>query len=286
MLIVMIAPRGSHLNSESASRNTPLNSVTQRRDDEPQHRSQTLSSYVETIPGTSVKFEMIPIPAGQVTIADLNQAGNKISVEIKPIWMSKTEVTWDEYDIWAFRLDAAADHKIGELDAVARPTKPYGAPDRGFGHHGHPALAMTFEAAQEYCRWLSAQTGKRYRLPMKTEWEYACQAGVAEKFSRESLDRHAWYWDNAEDKTHRVATREPNPWGLHDMLGNVAEWIIGNDGAPVVAGGSYRNKAEHVNCGTEAKQTPAWNATDPQFPKSKWWLADAPFVGFRVVCEP
>jgi hypothetical protein len=70
------------------------------------------------------------------------------------------------------------------------------------------------------------------------------------------------------------------------MLGNIAEWIIGNDGAPVVAGGSFKDKAEQIHGSSRAKQTPAWNATDPQFPKSKWWLADAPFVGFRVVCEP
>jgi formylglycine-generating enzyme required for sulfatase activity len=240
---------------------------------------QTLSPFVETIPGASVKFEMIPLPAGAITI-------NKTAVEIKPVWIGKTEVTWDEYDIYAFKLDEKENQKIGELDAIARPTKPYGAPDRGFGHQGYPALSMTFHAAQEYCRWLSAKTGKKYRLPTEAEWEYACRAGEAEKISPASLDQRAWFWDNAEDKTHPVATKQPNKWGLHDMLGNAAEWVVGLDGKPVVAGGSYKYKAAQLHSGARAKQMPMWNMTDPQMPKSKWWLSDATFVGFRVVCEP
>jgi hypothetical protein len=127
--------------------------------------AQTLSAFLETMPGTSVKFEIIPLPAGTITI-------NKTTVEIKPIWIGKTEVTWDEYDIYAFTLVASENQEIDELDAIARPTKPYGAPDRGFGHRGYPALSMTFHAAQEYCRWLSAKTGKKYRLPTEAEWNY------------------------------------------------------------------------------------------------------------------
>ncbi len=239
----------------------------------------TLSPFTETISGTSVKFEMIPLPAGTITI-------NKTAVEIKPVWIGKTEVTWDEYDIYAFKLDEKENQKIGELDAIARPTKPYGAPDRGFGHRGYPALSMTFHAAQEYCRWLSAKTGKKYRLPTEAEWEYACRAGEVEKISPARLDQRAWFWDNAEDKTHPVAAKQPNTWGLYDMLGNAAEWVAGQDGKPVVAGGSYKYKAAQLHSGARAKQMPMWNMTDPQMPKSKWWLSDATFVGFRVVCEP
>ncbi|MDZ7362695.1 MAG: formylglycine-generating enzyme family protein [candidate division KSB1 bacterium] len=204
--------------------------------------AQDLSPFVETIPGTSVKFEMIPLAAGAITI-------NNTTVEIKPLWIGKTEVTWDEYDIYAFKLDEKENQKIGELDAIARPTKPYGAPDRGFGHQGYPALSMTFHTAQEYCRWLSAKTGKKYRLPTEAEWEYACRAGETEKISPASLDQRAWFWDNAEDKTHPVATKQPNKWGLCDMLGNAAEWVVGLDGKPVVAGGSYKDKAAKLHSG-------------------------------------
>jgi formylglycine-generating enzyme required for sulfatase activity len=241
--------------------------------------SQTLSPFIETIPGTSIKFEMIPLPAGTITL-------NKTAATIKPVWIGKTEVTWDEYDIYAFTLDVSENKKIGELDAIARPTKPYGAPDRGFGHRGYPALSMTLHAAQEYCRWLSAKTGKKYRLPTEAEWEYACRAGGTEKLSREKLDQFAWFWDNAENKTHPVAAKSPNLWGVYDMLGNAAEWVVSSDSLPVVAGGSFKDKAEKIHCGLRTKQTPNWNMTDPQLPKSKWWLSDATFVGFRVVCEP
>jgi formylglycine-generating enzyme required for sulfatase activity len=238
-----------------------------------------LSPFLESIPGTAIKFEMIPLPAGTVTI-------NEAVVAIKPIWIGKTEVTWDEYDLYAFKLDMAASEQIGELDAIARPTKPYGAPDRGFGHRGYPALSMTFHAAQKYCRWLSTMTGKKYRLPTEAEWQHACQAGAAEKVAPKILDQHAWYWDNAEDKTHPAATKQPNPWGLYDMLGNAAEWVVGNDGAALVAGGAFKDKAEKVHAAARAKQIPSWNVTDPQMPKSQWWLSDATFVGFRVACEP
>ena len=240
---------------------------------------QTLFPFIETISGTSVKFEMIPISAGTISI-------NKTAVEIKPVWIGKTEVTWDEYDVYMLKLEASDNQKLGELDAIARPTKPYGAPDRGFGHKGYPALSMTFHAAQEYCRWLSIKTGRKYRLPTEAEWEYACRAGDAKKMSAEILDKHAWFWDNAEDKTHPVATKQPNLWGLYDMLGNAVEWVIGMDGNPIVADGSFKSKVDKLDCGTRAMQVPFWNRTDPQMPKSKWWLSDATFVGFRIVCEP
>ncbi len=69
------------------------------------------------------------------------------------------------------------------------------------------------------------------------------------------------------------------------MLGNVQEWCIGADGKPVTKGGSYRDPAERLTTTHRAPLSSAWNASDPQMPKSKWWLSDGPFVGFRVVCE-
>jgi formylglycine-generating enzyme required for sulfatase activity len=238
---------------------------------------------VETIPGTLVKFQMVHVPGG--TLGTKGAGGRTLSVKVAPFWLGKTEVTWDEYDIYAFRLDQTEEQKAQGVDATSRPSRPYGAPDRGFGHHGYPALAMTFHAAEEYCRWLSAKTGKKYRLPTEAEWEYACHAGVAASMPRaKDLDRRAWFWENAEDKTHPVGAKAPNAWGLCDMLGNVAEWCRGA-GTPVVRGGSFNDRAAKVSCASRAVQTPAWNATDPQNPKSRWWLANAPFVGFRVVRE-
>ena len=175
-----------------------------------------------------------------------------------------------------------------EEDAISRPSRPYGNPDRGFGHEGYPAIGITYYAAEQFCNWLSRKTGRRYRLPTEAEWEYACRAGVLPPGpikDKKLLDRIAWFEENSEGKTHRVGEKEPNPWGLHDMLGNAAEWCIGMDGRPVLRGGSYKDPASDVHPAARQYQTPEWNASDPQFPKSKWWLSDAPFAGFRVLCE-
>ncbi|HEV8265746.1 MAG TPA: SUMF1/EgtB/PvdO family nonheme iron enzyme [Gemmatimonadales bacterium] len=226
------------------------------------------AAYRDSIPGTLVAFDMIPVPP---------PPGDR------PIWIGKTEVTWDEFDVWAVRLDLTPAQQAAGVDATARPSRPYGAPDRGFGHHGYPAIGMTYEAARTYCAWLSAKTGKRYRLPTDAEWTRALDAGGG---GADADTTHVWHAGNSGGKPHAVATRAPDALGLHDMLGNVAEWVTGPDGQPLVRGGSWADPPASVGPGARARQAPAWNETDPQFPKSRWWLADAPFVGFRVVREP
>jgi formylglycine-generating enzyme required for sulfatase activity len=251
--------------------------------------------FVETIPGTLVKFTMVPIPPGAITVQvpAKNAAGQKTGqmtsqvVQVKPLWVGKMEVTWDEYDVFLFRLDLPEAERQAGVEAKSRPSKPYGAPDRGFGHQGYPALGISFYAAQEYCKWLSKKTGKKYRLPTTAEWEYLCRAGekITYPLSAEALDKVAWYWDNADDKAHEVGAKTPNAWGLHDTLGNVAEWCVDPEGVGYICGGHFMDKREQVHPQAREKNTPDWNATDPQNPKSKWWLKDGPFVGFRVVCE-
>jgi formylglycine-generating enzyme required for sulfatase activity len=241
--------------------------------------SVTGERYTETVPGTAVSFEMLAIPGGRVTL--VTPDGDR-TVEVGPFWMSQAEVTWDLYDVFVYGFDR--DAGVAGAGAVARPSKPYVLPGAEFGHQGRPALAMTYHAATEFAKWLSAVTGKSYRLPTEAEWEYACRANAAEP--RDELTEYAWFWENSEMRTRPGGQRKPNAFGLTDMLGNVAEWASGADGDPVVKGGSFRDDAEDVHCGARKKQTPAWNATDPQLPKSSWWLTDAPFVGLRLVRDP
>jgi formylglycine-generating enzyme required for sulfatase activity len=218
---------------------------------------------------------MAPVPDGETIVG-----GRTVSA--KGIWVGETEVTWDAYDVWAFGLDLPAGSENSGAHAESRPSKPYGAPDRGWGHAGSPALGVTFEAAIHYCKWLSAKTGRTYRLPTEAEWEYAARAG---SISDPDLEKTAWHWENADDRSHPAKRLAPNAWGLHDVYGNVSEWAVALDGTGVTCGGSFADKADRVGPLARARQSPAWNENDPQIPKSRWWLSNAPFVGFRIVCE-
>lgn len=173
-------------------------------------------------------------------------------------------------------------------DAIARPSKSYILPDLGWGHHGYPAINISFISAQMYCRWLTKATGKKYRLPTEAEWEFACRAGAAGdgKLPRPLLEKSAWYLGNSDKLSHPVGKKLPNAWKLFDMYGNVGEWATDLEGKSILCGGTFRDLAAHIAATTRRRWTPKWQETDPQLPKSRWWLSDGPFVGFRVVCEP
>lgn len=214
---------------------------------------------------------------------------------IKPFFISKTEIPWQIFDVYVYRLDEEAGNAPKNADAVTRPSKPYLPPDRGFGHEGFAAISMSYKNAQEFCRWLSEHTGKTYRLPTEDEWELAARVAPDGSVSSDAtgscvptgkpLADAAWSAENSGDTPHPVGSRAPNALGVHDMLGNVAEWVTGRDGKPVTKGGSFRDSGETLIVAARAPQKSAWNASDPQIPKSAWWLSDAPFVGFRIVCE-
>jgi formylglycine-generating enzyme required for sulfatase activity len=202
----------------------------------------------------------------------------------KPVaefYLGRTEVTWDLFDVYALRLDKEADR--GGADAVARPSEPYGAPDRGWGHAGYPAMSVTRESAEAFCHWLSAKTGKAYRLPTEEEWARAAAvAAGGGTLSASRRDALAWHGGNSEGRTHPVGTRSADAAGLVDLFGNVAEWVTSAPNTRIIAGGSYRDPAARVGPLARERQDPTWNQTDPQLPKSRWWLSDGPFAGFRL----
>lgn len=288
---------------------------------------QEMKPYKQLIPGTDVSFEMVPIPGGTYTMGSpedeegrLEDESPQRDVKIEPFWMGKCEVTWEEYDIWSFSLDQKI-RKLRNLepteqdklaDAVTRPTPPYTDMTFSMGHDGFPAICMTQLAAKTYCKWLSAKTGHYYRLPTEAEWEYACRAGTTTPFSfggdAEKIDDYAWYADNSDDQYQKVGKKKPNPWGLHDMHGNVCEWVLDQyrEAYPapdesvkgplvsplvvatelyprVVRGGSWEDDPAECRSAARRGSEEDWKFQDPQIPQSVWYHTDALFVGFRVV---
>jgi len=285
-----------------------------------------MKKYNELIEHTSAKIEMLPIAGGTFAMgspeseSDRNpDEGPVHSVEIAPFWMAKTEITWDAYDVWMSDLDVFV-REVNKLQATERdsiadefqksqPTKPYCDMSFGMGKRGFPAICMTQHAARTYCKWLSAKTGRYYRLPTEAEWEYACRAGTETAYSfgddPDQLEEHAWFSDNAGEGYHEVGQKKPNPWGLHDMHGNVAEWVLDQhipEGYPLgllktrnpllipktlyprtVRGGGWDKSAEECRSASREGSTEDWISQDPQFPVSIWYLTDALHVGFRVV---
>jgi formylglycine-generating enzyme required for sulfatase activity len=284
-----------------------------------------MKPYTEVISGTKVTFDMVPIPGGVFKMGSPedepgrnDDEGPQHTVRIDPFWMGKCEVTWDEYEIFMFSLDIQRRKLEGReptpqdlaADAVARPTAPYTDMTFGMGKRGYPAICMTQLAAKRYCEWLSAKTGRYYRLPTEAEWEYACRAGTETAWSFGNdpalLGEYAWYVENSGEKYHKVGQKKPNPWGLHDMHGNVAEWCLdqyvpdfyqqfagGETANPfalattveprVVRGGAWDRSAEECRSAARLASTNDWKEQDPQIPQSVWYYTDALFLGFRVV---
>ena len=149
-------------------------------------------------------------------------------------YMAPKEVTWSEYDEFAFSLDLQRKRKLGLTgpkdagDAVSRPTPPYADESWGWGKEAQPVIGITQYAASRYCEWLSARTGKKYRLPTEAEWEYAARAGTTTAYSfgddPATVGDYAWFKDNAGEQPHVGGAKKPNAWGLYDIHGNVAEW--------------------------------------------------------------
>jgi formylglycine-generating enzyme required for sulfatase activity len=83
---------------------------------------------------------------------------------------------------------------------------------------------VSWDETQDFLSKLNQQSGKTYRLPTEAEWEYAARAGSAGVFPGNPEDL-AWSSQNSGRQTHPVGQKQPNAWGLYDMMGNVWEWV-------------------------------------------------------------
>ncbi|MDZ7373439.1 MAG: SUMF1/EgtB/PvdO family nonheme iron enzyme [candidate division KSB1 bacterium] len=223
---------------------------------EPQGDGERFQDYVEIIPGTGVRFEMVAIPGdtflmGSPEDEDFREPdeGPVRKVYVDSFWIGRTEVTWAEYEAFyrATGVKASRYSSVEGADVETGPTPPYGSPDQGWGRGDRPAITMTWYAAVKYCEWLSRVTGRRYRLPTEAEWEYACRGGTqgayffpgepsrysartlrAKLFGADTavIGRYAWYAENSGGRTHLPFTKRPNPFGLFNMIGNVREFCL------------------------------------------------------------
>ena len=284
------------------------------------------------IPGSEVEFEMLPIPGGKFSVGSpgdetdrRDDEGPQFEVEISPFWMGKHEVTWAEYKLF-MRLDKvfkAFESKgvrtvkdVSGVDTVTAPSSLY---DPSFTFEAgeepdQPAATMSQFAAKQYTKWLSRISGEFFRLPTEAEWEYACRAGTKTRFyfgdDESDLEDHAWYYENSDEMRHQVGQLKPNPWGLHDMYGNVAEWVLDQyvenhyqafKGKSVSAeqawakpskvfprvlrGGSWELEAEDCRSAARMGSDEEWRDEDPNYPQSPWWYTTSPGLGtgFRLL---
>ena len=162
-----------------------------------------------------VDNQMVKIPGGEIELRD-DRTKDKWKVEIRPFLLAQYPVTKELYFAILERppISSKGDQK--------------------------PVENVSWNDAVSFCNLLSQKAGLKecystgddiicdwesdgYRLPSEAEWEYACRTGTT-KYRYGQIDKVAWYYENSEGKTHEVGRKEPNPWGLYDMLGNVWEW--------------------------------------------------------------
>ncbi len=225
-----------------------------------------------------VDLEMVGIPGGTFLMGSPDSDSDAYDDE-KP----QHEVTVPNFYIGRYPVTQA------QWEAVMS-----GNPSK-FKRESCPVEQVSWNDAVKFCDRLTKSTGKKYRLPTETEWEYACRAGTTTKYyfgdDVGDLDNYAWFNGNSESKTHPVGERAPNQFGLFDMHGNVREWCLDHwhsnyenaptDGSAWIEGG---------DSGLRVIRGGSW-ASDPGSCRSAYRDDFNPgirlsYIGFRVVCVP
>ena len=225
--------------------------------------------------------EMVVVPAGRfrmgcVSGRDCQDDERPVhEVQVSSFALGVYEVTFEEYE------------RFTRATGRDRPN------DRGWGRGGRPVINVSWEDATAYAAWLSDETGEDYRLPSESEWEYAARAGSTTRYSwgqdigrnRANCAGCRSRWDG--DETAPAGSFAANAWGLHDVHGNVWEWVedcwhenyarVPRDGSAWTSGG---------DCGRRVLRGGSWS-NDPALLRSAnrdFYDAGARIVifGFRV----
>ncbi len=216
---------------------------------------------------------MVVIPAGSFTMGRKSQWGVRHG-RVKSFAIGKYEITFAEWDACL----------------AAGGCNAYRPDDRGWGRGRRPVINVSWKEAKAYVDWLSRRTGKNYRLPSEAEWEYAARSGTTTRFwwgntvGQNNVHCGACGSRQSLLKTAPVGSFRPNPFGLHDMLGNVGEmmadcWHDTNAGAPS-DGRVWTSSA----CKLPVQKGAAYNSREMgagyRYPGSTGRMSS---VGFRVV---
>ena len=184
-----------------------------------QAEDPAIQVFRDQIGGKRYGPEMVILPAGDFLMGDQSGQGDdnespvhKVRIT-RPYALSRFEVTYAEYDLFA------------EETGRSKPD------DNGWGRENMPVTNVSWQDAVAYTRWLSERTGQPYRLPSEAEWEYAARAGTNSTYwwgneLRDNMavcDQCGSPWDGKQPAP--VGSFSANPWGLHDMTGNVDEWV-------------------------------------------------------------
>ncbi|HUT34001.1 MAG TPA: SUMF1/EgtB/PvdO family nonheme iron enzyme [Planctomycetota bacterium] len=257
-------------------------------------RAEAPSAAKPQVITTQSGIEMVALPAGWLDMG--SRAGDPDEQPVHRVWldafvMDRTEVTQGEYkrlvlaDPSHFKGDRLPVEMINWGDAALYCNARSKA--EGFAPCYDPETARCDSAADGY------------RLPTEAEWEYACRAGTTTVYPFGSDPRlladHASFAANSGKRTHPVGEKAPNPWGLHDMLGNVAEWCNDVYEPTYYAASPQRNPAGPAEGKLHVLRGGAWNSS-PDACRPAYRVGQAPgmqdacfsddAIGFRCVRRP
>lgn len=241
---------------------------------------QAVSPYISI----HITPEMVTVSAG--TFRQGNVHGEEFSserplrkVSIQPFAIGRFEVTFDEYDRFAIATGRSFPR------------------DEGWGRGNRPVINISWEDAMAYANWLSQGTGSRYRLPTESEWEYAARnrgkdsmwAGTSDSTR---LENYAWFDSNSGGRTQPVGVKTPNGLGVHDMSGNVWEWVKDcwhENYTDAPTNGSAWLETHGGNCGMRLRRGGGWTDSPGSLRTStrNWYSADTRSIriGFRLARE-